>query len=161
MRYLEDCIAKLKAHAPQVAPRAEEDGVGAAYNPGHNFSLAVEEHAHSESQSSDVEMAGSSQEPSPALTPSASRFQHPSISPTLLPENTGFHHRSDPSYSSYSQITSPAFGPQLHSSTLTSPVLPPQRDLDQEATAALLMLNQTDRRGSAARGMSVRDLLSS
>jgi hypothetical protein len=46
---------------------------------------------------------------------------------------------------------------------LTSPALAPQRDLDQEATAALLMLN-TDRRaskqGTAARGMSVRDLLS-
>lgn len=50
-------------------------------------------------------------------------------------------------------------------SALTSPALLPQRDLDQEATAALLMLN-TDRRGthssiSGRGGMSVKDLLSS
>ncbi|EFX01613.1 hlh transcription factor [Grosmannia clavigera kw1407] len=66
------------------------------------------------------------------------------------------HHRH---YScSASTQASPAFGPQpsyLYSATtasvagltLTSPALLPQRDLDQEATAALLMLN-SDRRGS-------------
>lgn len=86
-----------------------------------------------------------------------------------------------------STTTSPAFGPQLfasnsnnsnnnstaaytHSSTsasgstLTSPALLPQSDLDQEATAALLMLN-SDRRGTGGsnngRALSVRDLLSS
>jgi hypothetical protein len=49
---------------------------------------------------------------------------------------------------------------------LTSPALLPQRDrdMDQEATAALLMLN-TDRRGTHGNiggrgGMSVKDLLS-
>jgi hypothetical protein len=54
-----------------------------------------------------------------------------------------------------------------YASALTSPALMPlresgERDLDQEATAALLMLN-TDRRGipGSGRGMSVRDLLSS
>lgn len=49
-------------------------------------------------------------------------------------------------------------------SALTSPALQPQRDrdLDQEATAALMMLN-CDRRGmvDGGRGMSVKDLLSS
>jgi len=100
---------------------------------------------------------------------------------------------------SLSATTSPAFGPQPSSSyanscargntisaaasALTSPALEPQRDLDHEATAALLMLN-SDRRGFAhdggggftpangrstdggtqkggtGRGMSVRDLLS-
>jgi hypothetical protein len=46
-------------------------------------------------------------------------------------------------------------------SALTSPALLPQTDLDQEATAALLMLN-TDRRGiqGSRGGMSVKDLLS-
>lgn len=103
------------------------------------------------------------------------------------------HHRH---YSYSSATTSPAFGPQVggygaagyapsnHSaagSTLTSPALGPmrERDLDQEAMAALLMLNN-DRRGTVSstnggsnaaassgasgsgsgRGMSVRDLLS-
>ncbi|CAK7224833.1 hypothetical protein SBRCBS47491_005689 [Sporothrix bragantina] len=68
----------------------------------------------------------------------------------------------------------------ISGSTLTSPALLPQRDMDQEATAALLMLN-SDRRGTsgsisggssgngnggtangnaAGRGMSVQDLLS-
>lgn len=92
------------------------------------------------------------------------------------------HHRH---YSFHSATTSPAVGPgwamgagyapSYHSaagSTLTSPALGPlvERDLDQEATAALLMLN-SDRRGTVSsasgggtnaggRGMSVRDLLS-
>jgi hypothetical protein len=42
---------------------------------------------------------------------------------------------------------------------LTSPALNPQSELDQEAMAALLMLNN-DRRDSKGRGLSVRDLLS-
>lgn len=60
------------------------------------------------------------------------------------------------------------YTPSTSGSTLTSPALGPMRDrdLDQEATAALLMLN-TDRRGTTShssiggRGMSVKDLLSS
>lgn len=77
---------------------------------------------------------------------------------------------------SASATTSPAFGPRaseyagssasLHSA-LSSPALQPQRtgdrDVDHEATAALLMLN-ADRRGTvgsmSGRGMSVKDLLS-
>lgn len=90
------------------------------------------------------------------------------------------HHRH---YSYSSATTSPAIGPGWSTggyvpsnpgSTLTSPALGPlrERDLDQEATAALLMLN-SDRRGTvgtaaangggsnaSGRGMSVRDLLS-
>lgn len=69
---------------------------------------------------------------------------------------------------SYSGGASPAFGPQggyvpsNAGSALTSPALNPQSDLDQEATAALLMLNH-DRRGYASgsgrRAVSVKDLL--
>ncbi|KAL1862520.1 hypothetical protein VTK73DRAFT_6753 [Phialemonium thermophilum] len=54
-------------------------------------------------------------------------------------------------------------------SAYASPALAPLRDLDQEAMAALMMLNQSDRRraeatsgqgpASGGRGMSVRDLL--
>ena len=119
--------------------------------------------------------------PSPATT-QHDRSQRPSISPALLAEDSRHRHDSYSSVStdhrhysySASANTSPAFGPQIYTgyaqsnhsaagSTLTSPALLPQRDLDQEATAALLMLTQTDRRGtngsSAGRGMSVRDLL--
>ncbi|KAK1757452.1 transcriptional regulator form adherence 6 [Echria macrotheca] len=179
VRYLEDCIAKLKEHAPQAAARLADPSLpspGEPYKPDRTFAFAAEP-AHSP----DVEMTSpSSHEPSPTLTPNGNqRFQNqPSVSPALLAQDAR-HHRD--SYSSAastdyrhasfstSATTSPAFGPQTHGyaqsvhsaagSTLTSPALPPQRDLDQEATAALLMLNQTDRRGSV-RGMSVRDLLS-
>lgn len=120
--------------------------------------------------------------PSPALTATHSRSQQPSVSPVILAQDTQSRNNSQSSASTdyryydynVSASTSPAFGPQayhyahsVHSasgSTLTSPALAPQGDMDQEATAALLMLNQSDRRGtngsSAGRGMSVRDLLS-
>jgi hypothetical protein len=106
----------------------------------------------------------------------------PSISPTLLPQD--FYQRQEclslaatstvqRHYGHNDSSTSPAFGPQAYdyalnissaNSALASPALLPQsdHDLDQEATAALLMLN-TDRRGTGSnangRGISVRDLL--
>lgn len=120
--------------------------------------------------------------------------QRPSVSPALYAQDSRHRQHSyssvstDQRHYSYSgsTTTSPAFGPQTfvnnnnnnnnnlasytHSSTsasgstLTSPALLPQSDLDQEATAALLMLN-SDRRGTAnnnnGRALSVRDLLSS
>lgn len=101
---------------------------------------------------------------------------HPPVSPALLGQDARHRQQSysststDHRHYSYSASagTSPAFGPQRHGgyastpgSALTSPALGPQTDLDQEATAALLMLN-TDRRGGVGngRGLSVRDLLS-
>ena len=131
-------------------------------------------------------MAGS-EVPSPTFTASqGGRSQPPSVSPALLAQDSRQRHDSYSSAStehhrhysySASATTSPSFGPQVYgyaqgphstshsatASTLTSPALLPQRDLDQEATAALLMLNN-DRRGTrvsaAGRGMSVMDLLS-
>lgn len=111
----------------------------------------------------------------------------PSQGSSVGSSSAEYHHHRHYSYgaSPSSTVTSPAFGPR-HSphgghyqhqpdanrvgsvpssapeSTFTSPALAPQqplRDLDQEASAALLMLN-SDRRGSSGRGMSVRDLLS-
>lgn len=130
-----------------------------------------------------------SEAPSPIFAP-----QRPSVSPALYAQDSRHRQHSyssvstDQRHYSYSgsTTTSPAFGPQAfinnnnniasytHSSTsasgstLTSPTLLPQSDLDQEATAALLMLN-SDRRGSNnnnnnnnnGRALSVRDLLSS
>ncbi len=177
VRYLEDCVSKLKAQ--------HEDGQNQQQLPSiHEF------HPTFRDPGVDMEMTDS-EAVSPVFT---ARPDHPaqqprqiSISPALQPLDGGSsssrgrqqsyssastvadHHRHY-SYST-SATTSPAFGPQsgyfVHSnpgSTLTSPALNPQSDLDHEATAALLMLN-TDRRGFTAangrRTVSVRDLLTS
>lgn len=186
VRYLEDCVSTLKSQRdaqpsattptefvlpPPVARRAYD----------HDGQQYLDED-EAEAGDMDVDMTGS-EAASPSFTPTTSRSQQPSVSPSpaLLAEDARRRHDSYSSAStdhrhysySTSSTTSPAFGPQSYSfargpvsasnSTLTSPALMPQRDLDQEATAALLMLN-TDRRGtngsSAGRGMSVRDLLS-
>ncbi|KAM3443518.1 hypothetical protein MY4824_000404 [Beauveria thailandica] len=122
-------------------------------------------------------------------TPQQQQQQHhhqPSVSPALHAQDARSRHHSYSSTTStagapeyrhhgftLSATPSPAFGPQRHgpyarsststsaASTVTSPALNPQTELDHEATAALLMLN-ADRRGTTAnaRGLSVRDLLS-
>ncbi|EAQ92586.1 hypothetical protein CHGG_00821 [Chaetomium globosum CBS 148.51] len=196
VRYLEDCVTKLKAQCGSEAmldpePRLSQSGLpspsmGDTYNHGHGHNYAG---GAVDPCSPDVEMTSSSSAPSPSFTPIAGRSQAPSISPALRPQDPSRHNSYSSVSSDYrlhggsggystSTTTSPFFGPQhgtatgvssSHSafgSALTSPALPPQRDLDQEATTALLMLNQMDRRTStstatAPRGMSVRDLLSS
>ncbi|KAK4143227.1 uncharacterized protein C8A04DRAFT_37589 [Dichotomopilus funicola] len=190
VRYLEDCVSKLKAQCgseaqldPQPRPAIHSGlpspTLGDTYNQGYG--------ANPDAGSPDVEMTSSSSAPSPSFTPIASRSQQPSVSPALRPQDPGRHNSYSSISSDYrlhgyttSTTTSPFFGPQAGSggypdvsqrahsaygSALTSPALPPLRDLDQEATTALLMLNQMDRRTSsstttAPRGMSVRDLLS-
>jgi hypothetical protein len=218
VRYLEDCVAKLKAAQRSPAlPAGEGSGLQTPsqaetqFNPSHRNSYGGSSQASPTDVDVDVDMTGgqSSEAPSPTFTAYTQHSQqhaqrHPSISPALLPTvasdeslrnrhnsysssasvatTTTDHHRHysySASVGALSAATSPAFGPQTHptyagyahsihsasGSTLTSPALLPQRDIDQEATAALLMLNQTDRRGTngsngAGRGMSVRDLLS-
>lgn len=134
---------------------------------------------------SDVEMGGSEDAPSPPHSLKAvGQPPQPFLSPALQPQDSQSKTRQD-SYSSVSTdprrysftasvTTSPALvagtydysRSSVPGSALTSPALLPQRyrDLDQEATAALLMLN-TDRRNygnsTGGRGMSVQDLLSS
>lgn len=136
--------------------------------------------------SNDIEMSDSEAATFPAFTARPDYYSRPpSVSPAMHAQDShdrqaSYSSASDyrkPSYS-LSTTTSPAFGPQFGAppsytrngsitstpgSALTSPALNPQSDLDQEATAALLMLN-TDRRGTNARdqngrGLSVRDLL--
>lgn len=73
--------------------------------------------------------------------------------------------------SSVSTLPSPAFGPQGHArdfsqshislSASTSPTIMPSLEQDQEASAALLMLNKERRNPKGGRAMSVKDLLSS
>ncbi|KAI1844328.1 hypothetical protein JX265_010243 [Neoarthrinium moseri] len=177
VRYLEDCVAQLKSqHNSQSSAPTPTDFV---LPPSVGRDTFETPQYQVEDGSGDVEMTGS-EAASPTHTEATSRSQRPSESPALLAEDVRRRHDSYSSVStdhhrhySYSSAASPAFGPQTYgyargppsasNSALTSPALPPQRDLDQEATAALLMLNN-DRRGTsgsgAGRGMSVRDLLS-
>lgn len=179
VRYLEDCVSKLKAQrdpessaptpTPFVLPPPESRD---AYD--------VDGQGEYDDDEGDVEMA-ESQTASPTFTEATSRSQQFSESPILIAQDGRHRQHSyssaskDPRQYSYSaqSANSPSLVPQGYvyvrgpasgpNSTLTSPALAPQRDLDQEASAALLMLN-TDRRGTQGngpgRGMSVRDLLS-
>lgn len=178
VRYLEDCVAKLKAengrrtpipatHEYMPLPQAARE----PYNPAGDYGTC-----HGE-EDEDVEMTGS-EAASPKYGSASSQSHHPSISPALLSQDSRNRAASISSatndyrhYTYASSTTSPAFGPRPYeyaisnsasNSTLPSPALLPQRDLDQEATTALLMLN-TDRRGTnssiGGRGMSVKDLL--
>lgn len=180
IRYLEDCVSKLKA-------QQEEDGQteSGRQTPTGRERLPSIREFHPTFQGDpagddDIEMEDSDVT-SPALNAmSDHNARHPSASPALPPQDS--RHRAQ-SYSSASTDhrrysysvsagTSPAFGPQIYGaphyarsdasapgSALTSPALNPQSELDQEAMAALLMLNN-DRRDSKGRGLSVRDLLS-
>lgn len=173
VRYLEDCVTQLKS---------QRDPLSSAPTPTEFILPPVHDafDAENDDGSGDVEMTGS-EAASPTYTNHTSRSQRPSESPALLAQDARNRHGSYSSAStdhrhysySASSAVSPNFGPQSYgyargpasssNSTLTSPALAPQRDLDQEATAALLMLNN-DRRGignaGSARGMSVKDLLS-
>ncbi|KAH6604795.1 hlh transcription factor [Trichoderma cornu-damae] len=174
VRYLEDCVAKLKAQQEQARQNRPE----ASHPPLPPIREFHPTFRHD--PSADVEMTDS-EAASPVFAP-----QRPSASPALPARDSRHRQHSYSSAStdqrpysySGSTTTSPAFGPQVFvngsvaytrssasasGSTLTSPALLPQSDLDQEATAALLMLN-SDRRGTAnnnGRALSVRDLLSS
>ncbi|KAK1497553.1 helix-loop-helix DNA-binding domain-containing protein [Colletotrichum tamarilloi] len=219
VRYLEDCVSKLKAQRDASEARSPAEsglqtpsGGGSRAEPWGQIPQFVPRY---QEDPDDVEMTDS-EAPSPTFPPTQqqqqqlypqqqqqqqlphTRSQQPSVSPALLPQDSRHRHDSyssvstdHPRHNSYSYststTTSPAFGPQAYGggygslSALTSPALAPQRDrdLDHEATAALLMLN-SDRRGTvgeasgsgagaggivnptrgAGRGMSVRDLLS-
>lgn len=186
VRYLEECVAKLKAQRDASEARSPTES-GLQTPSGRDPWGPMPQFVPRYQDPDDVEMTGS-EAPSPTFPAQHSRSQQPSVSPALLPQDSRHRHDSYSSVStdqrhysySTSTTTSPAFGPQAYPyghgigsashSTLTSPALAPQRDLDQEATAALLMLN-SDRRGTvgeasgstsrgAGRGMSVRDLLS-
>jgi hypothetical protein len=170
LRYLEDCVSKLKA---QHDDHAQQGGMSRALPSISEFHPTFRE------EPMDVEMSDE-ETASPTFTATADRTE-PTPSPALLAQDSRRRQHSYSSVStdhrhysfSTSAATSPAFGPQQHGvayapsnasaagSTLTSPALGPQSDLDHEATAALLMLNN-DRRGTVnnGRGLSVRDLLS-
>lgn len=180
MRYLEDCVSKLKAENAR-GNFSTSTGEFTLPPSAHRGSYDPSRHEYSTRESEeDIEMAGSENPSTNYTTPTPPSQQ---TSPAMLPQDS--RQRQD-SYSSYStdsrhyslstsSTTSPALGSSVYDyarsiasigSALTSPALIPQRDqrdIDEEASAALLMLN-SDRRGtsfSGVRGMSVKDLLSS
>ncbi|KAG5921998.1 hypothetical protein E4U42_005637 [Claviceps africana] len=186
VRYLEDCVSKLKKQPGEEHARGEEAEHARSLPSIRDFHPTF--HADPDHQSEDVDMTSESDSASPlfAAPPdhahrlSSSSSSSSSISPGLQAADARLRQLpySSPSmdqrhYSfSISAAASPAFGPERYgpyvqnsasASILTSPALNPQSDLDQEATAALLMLNN-DRRGTNpsfnVRGLSVRDLLS-
>jgi hypothetical protein len=180
VRYLEDCVAKLKAENSRSnsTPTTEQFVLPPPASRGSYNTTPREYQSHSHNEHEDVEMGGSDQASPTYSTPMPSSSR-PSASPALLPQDSRNRQNSYSSVStdqrhysfSASSTTSPALGPAAYDyaraasigSALTSPALLPQRDLDQEATAALLMLN-ADRRGTkgsiSSRSMSVKDMLS-
>ncbi|KAI6780159.1 uncharacterized protein J7T54_000065 [Emericellopsis cladophorae] len=172
VRYLEDCVSKLQVQHENDQTRAQLPSIR-EFHP-----------TFREDDTADVEMTDSDAV-SPTFTAQPdhshpAHLRHPSASPALHPQDargrqhsyssvSTAEHQRHYSYSTASGATSPAFGPTQGigyapsnaGSALTSPALNPQSDLDQEATAALLMLNN-DRRGYTTDGrrtVSVRDLL--
>ena len=173
-------MAKLKARQ-EADPESGSEGFDLQPPPEYHAEPSFQ--PCTRTNSPDVDMTGVEAQ-SPTYTESNPRSQRPSVSPAILAQDQNPPRNSPPLAStdqrqrhysfSISGNTSPSLGPQSHrypqsahsggsASTFTSPALAPQRDMDQEATAALLMLNQSDRRGSnksqSGRGMSVRDLL--
>ncbi|KAI1184088.1 hypothetical protein F5B17DRAFT_99259 [Nemania serpens] len=187
VRYLEDCITKLKAqHAPdstntppafQAAQRAHQDSYAEeeGSTEWHGTTTGPD---GDEEATEDVEMTDSSS-PSPTLT--AARSVQSSISPALAAQDGHYSHHShthphshrssisaSSEYHAYNGAASPLRG--LSYPPLASPALRPQLEIDHEVSAALLMLGsgRTSVSGpgsgsgsGSGRGMSVRDLLSS
>ncbi|TID21511.1 HLH multi-domain protein [Venturia nashicola] len=192
MSYLEKCLADLKSAHSHCQPTAYQHRQQAPFRATPYSDAPTAGSALAEQLDEDEEMEEAcsphSMRPRGSTTASITNYSHqPSISPAILPSShtsplITTNHRSSYSYYSAnsSAVTSPAFepqakagGPNYSTFSLTSPALAPQdrasgsvkglEQVDQEATAALLMLN-TDRRSwsgpSGARGMSVKDLLS-
>jgi hypothetical protein len=178
LRYLERCVTDL-----QAAQNAK--GTGAMPAPAHrgapppldtSCARVGDEEEESGGSDEDLEMGNTE---STTTTPAFSATHTP-MNPFKYPPSTHTSPALEPlsarpssSYaSSVSTLPSPAYGPQhppypgpplgyLHSASTSPILLPSTKDLDHEATSALLMLNKDRRNPSASgRGMSVKDLLS-
>ncbi|KAF2667916.1 hypothetical protein BT63DRAFT_441459 [Microthyrium microscopicum] len=200
MRYLESCLSDLKsAHDqcpsvpthPSTHPSTRSSSVVHQQDtdmkdlpPIRQVLATAQQNAQQNTQQNPSVLQNPFSHPQP---PQQSSRRLPSISPTLPPMSHSPHTRANsyaylppPPTGAGSALSSPVFTSHAHSGfaplNLTSPVIAPQSE-DQEATAALLLLN-TDRRswserGSASsasasggqgqagggRSMSVRDLL--
>ncbi|KAL8953071.1 MAG: hypothetical protein Q9222_001064 [Ikaeria aurantiellina] len=190
LRYLEQCVTNLKAangsNVSAAAPKplsVIQQSTPPDYQ-AHEEEDFDNEDEDDEDEDSDVEM-GESSDPPPIRTSQAgsqdraSAYTSPqsvTISPAL---SAAQYQQGLPGTLCRPELPSPAIGPQVAAgdgllrqntqSTSTSPTLMPtsSKEADEEATAALLMLNK-DRRNTntsnssgSGRGMSVKDLLSS
>ena len=169
LRYLEKCIVDLKAannslSTPLVQPQAP---------PARSHMSSLDHNDEGEDEDDDdIEMENTdSMATSPVFASAQSSESLSCTSPQSITPSPALDALSQYQTSSYassvSTLPSPAFGPQRHHqsslslSASTSPTIVPSKEQDQEATAALLMLNKDRRNPKGARGMSVRDLLSS
>ncbi|KAI9878606.1 MAG: hypothetical protein M1830_000425 [Pleopsidium flavum] len=162
LRYLEQCVSNLKANNPHGIPTPTPYSQVPTPTQRQMTSASPEDDEDLEMEDSEPVSADSSEQKYQQQDPVY--YSHSNTTSPALDSQRGY------SYSSYSTLPSPAFEPQAHyqyipQSASTSPNLLPQgedvRNVDHEATTALLMLN-TDRRGPSVkgRGMSVKDLLS-
>ncbi|KAH0551774.1 hypothetical protein GP486_007007 [Trichoglossum hirsutum] len=164
LRYLEQCIADLKANNANSSPRLSPTVRTSS-------SAQTQETPQPENDREpdmDVDMADPSSPSSDGIASPPMRQdpdqQHRQSStrstattPLLEPQQQQHQQPRPFPIVSTPTATSPAIHPH---SCSTSPAILPQQDPDQEAAGALLLLD-TDRRGSSGRGMSVKDLLSS
>ena len=173
LRYLEKCIVDLKAannqlSTPLIQPQAPP--------PHLNTSMLDQNDEGEDDEEDDVEMENTeSKTTSPVFASALQREPRSYASPQSITPSPALdaqsHYQTSSYASSVSTLPSPAFGPQRHHhqgshshcslSASTSPTIIPNKEQDQEATAALLMLNKDRRNPKSSRGMSVKDLLSS
>ncbi|MCJ1293264.1 hypothetical protein MMC34_004818 [Xylographa carneopallida] len=183
LRYLEQCVADLKAANASLPVPAQYHSQAPTPQALSSASPTVHDDDSEDDEDEDLEMQDrTSADASPAIAAVPSRefsaegYNSSATSPMMPPSQNGTHTSS---YTSISSLPSPAFSaysyqashpPGYRSSYAHSTELSPalmanaMQDADHEATAALLMLT-TDRRHAGTgraggRGMSVRDLLS-
>ncbi|KAI1308071.1 hypothetical protein F5Y03DRAFT_110458 [Xylaria venustula] len=177
VRYLEDCITKLKAQHGQDSMPATTP---AEFRPAQRDKEGDWGAKPTSDAEEDIEMTDS-ETPSPAYTPvvgpmtttastHSSHSSHSSISPvpqrhlSVSSAEYQLYSNTNPGASAATsphQYPYPAGSSSTSHSALTSPALRPQLEIDHEVSAALLMLNSGRANPAPARGMSVRDLLSS
>ncbi|KAH0538634.1 hypothetical protein FGG08_004771 [Glutinoglossum americanum] len=174
LRYLEQCIADLKANNTSNSPRSSPPSIRVCFSPQtHQSTQPDNERDDDPDVELDVDMADT-------FTPSSDDIASPlpqqelhqqlqerltthsaTATPLISPQQQQQQQQQQHHYvlpaASLSTTTPPALQPHSPS---TSPTILPQRDVDQEAAGALLLLDKS-RRGSSGRGMSVKDLLSS
>ncbi|KAI1125686.1 hypothetical protein F5Y10DRAFT_226103 [Nemania abortiva] len=174
VRYLEDCITKLKEQHGEASANATTPTDFRPMQRSPSSSGLAEwtgqPTAADADIEEDVEMTEDSSTPSPTLTAHSS-----TTSPALTAQQDRRCSSSvSTEYQTYGASPSPQVGgngngnpnPNLPypSLTLASPALRPQLEIDHEVSAALLMLGSGRASGAgvgSGRGMSVRDLLSS
>ena len=172
---MEKCIVDLKAannslSTPLVQPQVPLHRSDAVIPKMHEKD---EEEEEEEDEDEDEIMSDSGSNTTSPSNIAIASIAYAYTSPQSITASPTIGAQSNHNHSSYassgSTLSSPAFGPQhghrssqshFSLSASTSPTLMPSREQDEEATAALLMLNKERRNPRGGKAMSVRDLLS-